>query len=107
MIQGKGLLLFLTRSMISVPQLCVCFITAATKEATASKTINIYQQALSLSLSRRASLRRVPGKFTYPIMIQQDTNWASFYINDAITSAEAHSHDPSGEPLVQVAQSSR
>ncbi len=80
---------------------------AATKEATASNTIKYLPKTLSLSLSRRASLRRVPGKFTYPIMIQQVTNWASFYINDAITSAEARSHDPSGEPLVQVAQRNR
>lgn len=48
MIQGKGLLLFLTRSMISVPELCVCLITAATKEATASKTIK-YLPTSSLS----------------------------------------------------------
>jgi len=39
MIQGKGLLLFLTSSMISVPEVCVCLIMAATKEATASNTI--------------------------------------------------------------------
>lgn len=50
MIQGKGLLLFHTCSMILVPELYVCFIKATTKEATASKTIK-YLPTSSLSVS--------------------------------------------------------
>lgn len=37
-------------------------------------------------------------------MIQRDTNWASFYINDAISCTEARSQDPFSEPLVEVEQ---